>query len=633
MSEAIRYRRDIDGMRALAVLPILLFHVGVTAVPGGFVGVDIFFVISGFLIGGIVINELRQDRFAFRNFWTRRVRRILPALAATLICTTIAATAVLLPGDLVSYAKSLIAAALSGANIYFQQTAGYFEQSAVDRPLLHLWSLGVEEQFYLFFPILIWALYRWARPLLIICVAVGFALSLLLSIYFVKHAPNAAFYLLPTRAWELLLGFGVTLSPPGPLVHSRLREAVAGSGALAMLASMLLLQATTPFPGVAALPACLGAAAVIAAGAAGSTLVSRILQARFLVWTGLISFSLYLWHWPIIVLVHYAVPAPVLAPAQQIAIIALTYLLAFLSWRFIEHPFRINRSPPRVVFAVAGLVVAGLCLIGGAIWAGRGFPSRFNPAAQRWAETLNYAPAPHFREGQCFLRPGQSAGRLTESHCVAPDADRPNVIVLGNSHAAHLWEGLKQVAPRVNVMQATGSGWRCVPLAEPHESPTCDGIWRYVFSTILFRDKVDLAVISATWEADELSELNRTLAVLHNRGIPVLLVAPGPQYQVPLPRLLAFAAQRHDPLLPERFSEASPRRYDRELHAIAQVQGAYFLSAYDALCHHGCPTVVDGMPLLFDVDHLTSAGSRRLALSIIATPVWPRGGTEQPIGR
>jgi len=622
---AISYRRDVDGLRALAVIPIILFHLGTQGFSGGFVGVDIFFVISGYLIGGIIISELDQQKFSFADFWVRRIRRIIPALTLCLLVTSFASLFILLPSDLENYARSLIASALFSANIYFYSTAGYFEQSAIDRPLLHLWSLGIEEQFYLFFPFLAWGLHRWKGRIVPGIIWLGIVLSLLLSIYFVSHYPNAAFYLLPTRAWELLLGVGIALLRTDAVVpRQAVREVLASLGFAAMMISIFGYQPTTPFPGLAAIPPCLGAALVIVAGISGTSWISRLLQSAPLVWTGKISFSLYLWHWPLIVFAHYYLPTAKLSLAWQGALFFATYLFAFLSWYWVETPLRKTRFSNSATASWAPATIAVVCAIAGLFLVNKGFASRFSSAAVHAAAFLDYSPKQPFREGSCFLRPGQSVETLISAGCVTPKANEPNVLLLGNSHAAHLWAGLSRAAPDVNVMQATASGWNCVPVLDSPTSPTCDALWHHVFTKVLEKETIDLIIISATWEQAKLKPLARTLSALRARGVPVILIGPGAQYKAPLPRLIAFAIERNESTLPAKSEEDSPRRFDGELRRITAANGAEFLSAYDALCSKGCPTIVNGTPLMFDADHFTVAGSELLARRIISSGNWRR---------
>ena len=533
----------------------------------------------------------------------------------------VACCLLLLPVDLDKFGWSLIASALSGANIYFQQTSGYFEQTAIERPLLHLWSLGVEEQFYLLAPAVLWVLHRFSRKWLLPAIAVGGIFSFALSVLLVTKSPNAAFYLLPTRAWELLLGVFITGTPSSWLSQRAVREAVAAIGAVAIAIAILAYQPDTPFPGFAALLPCLGTAAIIAAGVSAPTAVGRALRWRPLIGTGLISFSLYLWHWPLIVLAHYAMPMQTLTWPIQVALLGMSYALAYGSWRWIENPCRKAHVSTGVAFALGGGAMAALAGVGLALVLGKGLPQRYPAAVVRIASYLAYDPHQRFRENTCFLRPNDELALLQKAGCVTLRPGVPNILLLGNSHAAHLWLGLQRAAPDAHILQATASGWSCVPVVVPEGR--CAPLWHYIFDEVLTRPGVDLVVISAPWEPNELPALEQTLSTLQKRGIAVLLLGATPQYQLPLPRLLAFARLRNDAALPARFEERSPLRSDSALRRIASTYGAAFFSPHDTLCGGGhCLEQADGAPLQFDVDHLTSSGSLLLAKYMVATPAW-----------
>src|SRR5207248_6169363 len=313
-----KYRPEIDGLRALAILPVVLFHYRAPGFQGGFVGVDVFFVMSGYLITGLVQSEMQCGTFSLAQFYERRVRRIFPGLFAMLAVVSIAAYVLLFPADLVRYAQSLFATALFGANFEFWREAGYFDTFANQKPLLHLWSIAVEEQFYLLFPALLILLRHAAPRLRIAAVGFVFIASFALGAWGVGAAPVATFYLLPARAWELMLGALLALGAV-PAFRTRMAsETLAALGLVLIGASMFAFTPATPFPGPAALLPCAGAALVIHAADPQRTFVGRALGVRPLVFIGLISYSLYLWHWPVFVFatyVHFREPTGMESPA------------------------------------------------------------------------------------------------------------------------------------------------------------------------------------------------------------------------------------------------------------------------------------------------------------------------------
>jgi len=365
----MEYRREIDGLRAVAVLPVILFHAGFQVVGGGFVGVDIFFVISGYLITTILIHELEAGQFSILNFYERRARRILPALFLLLLVCLPFAWFWLVPDDLKGFSQSLVAVTAFASNVLFWQQSDYFDSSAEFKPLLHTWSLAVEEQFYLLFPLFLMLFWRRDQRMLLL-VLVGTALaSLGAAQWGVARDPTATFFLLPTRGWELAIGAlcAYYLSRPGAGRHSqRVRElaSLAGMGLIGI--SIFAFSKYTPFPSVYALLPTVGAAMIILF-AAPSTTVGAILGSRALVGVGLVSYSAYLWHQPILAFArHRSVDGP--GPALMAGLVVLTMVLAYLSWQFVEKPFR-NRSkfgrPQVFAFAIAGsLLFLGIGVVG-----------------------------------------------------------------------------------------------------------------------------------------------------------------------------------------------------------------------------------------------------------------------------
>lgn len=389
------YRSDIDGLRAVAVVPVILFHLGESLLPGGFVGVDIFFVISGFLITRLIITDVDRDRFSIAEFYRRRIRRIFPNLFAMLAVTTIAAAAILLPYDFKVYGESLVATTLSAGNIFFWLKGGYFDVQAADMPLLHTWSLGVEEQYYIAFPLIVLLIAKVRRSLLPLTLMLCFAASLALSVYQVSTAPNAAFYLPFGRWWELMVGSMLALGLLPPLKRAAPAEIVALIGAAMIAFSLIGLSPQTPFPGFAALLPCFGAGFIIYANSAHMTSVGRVLSLKPMVAIGLVSYSLYLWHWPVIVLSRYVLQRQ-LEGVDHIVAMVLIVALALAAWQFIEKPLRRPRQEGGSLFGnpfvVASIASAVLVAVGLSLWVAKGipqrYPDRFQPMLQA-AEDIN----------------------------------------------------------------------------------------------------------------------------------------------------------------------------------------------------------------------------------------------------
>ncbi len=385
----MRYRPEIDGLRAVAVIPVVLYHAGWEFFSGGYVGVDIFFVISGFLITGIIRQDLESGRFSLARFYERRCRRILPPLIPMVLAATLIAWMWLLPRDFQRFGRSLAAMATFWANVYFYRGAGYFDAESTTKPLLHTWSLSVEEQFYLIFPVLLAFLFhRFRSRLVLILFGLGLA-SLWLSAVLIKAQGAAVFYLLPFRAWELLLGALVAVGPQAPSGWGRGLKTIFSLAALALMVGPVLMYTPyTLFPGLAALPPCLGTALFIFAHGRGTadSPFGRLLGTTIPVGIGKISYSLYLWHWPILIMPRYVRGAP-LAGWENAVLVAVSIAAAVWSWRFVEQPVRARRvfRTRRRVFAAAVLALV-LLIAGGRVikWAD-GFPQRLTSVGREYA--------------------------------------------------------------------------------------------------------------------------------------------------------------------------------------------------------------------------------------------------------
>lgn len=381
----LAYRADIDGLRAFSVGLVMAFHMAAVLAPGGFVGVDVFFVISGFLISGLILKALQAGRFSLTSFYVRRIRRIVPALFVVIALTVAAGCIVLMPGDLRETARSGLYALFGASNFYFLQNTGYFDITAEMLPFLHTWSLGVEEQFYLAWPLFLALLYRLTqghRGLMAAAVAVVVAASFAACLWILQHSPKHAFYLPFTRAWQLGLGalliFLPALPRTGPARAASEVLPLAGLGLI--VAAALHLKQGVPYPGWdAAMPA-VGAALVLYDGG-GASLARRLLSLPPMVFLGKISYSLYLWHWPILVLWRHLINGDKVTGIEAAVLAALSIVAATLSWRFVETPARRGAMRPATVFTGAGVAAAALAAFTALIVRYDGLPQRVAPEA------------------------------------------------------------------------------------------------------------------------------------------------------------------------------------------------------------------------------------------------------------
>ena len=625
-SRDIRYRADIDGLRAIAVLLVVAYHIGLPAFTGGFVGVDIFFVISGFLISGILLREQAVGTFSIVRFYERRVRRILPALVAVLIFVFIAGYFALLPSEMKELGQSILAALFSAANIFFWKSSSYFQAPALSKPLLHTWSLAVEEQFYVVFPILLLLLHRLPRRYLKLAILLMALASFAASATGVYTHAGATFYLPHTRAWELLLGTILALEIVPPPRSSLARNLTAATGLALILIAAFVFTGQTPFPGSAALLPCLGATLIIAAGVTGPSAIGKLLSTPPFVFVGLISYSLYLWHWPLLLVnkfeyfreIHLSKPW----------LFAVMILVATLSWRFIEQPFRSGalKLPRKQLFAAAALAVA---IVGGfSAWAvtSNGIPTRFSPDVLALASYTNGGWSESQWTGHCFA---YAAHPEIQPQCLVPTSGRPDVLLFGDSHAAHLSYGLATAFPEIDLLQATASN--CKPLLTSRNSPDafCRQIIATVFDHFLPDHPPNGVILSAFWDPSDAKPLAETVAYLHAAHLRVDVLGPSAAYDQPLPDLLVKSIFRRDPTLPSHhlnLTASQFQAFDESLANAALSNGAYrYISIRELMCPASqcVEYAVPGIPVQFDATHFTNAGSLLVAQRLRATGQLP----------
>lgn len=606
-----RYRPDIDGLRAIAVILVVMYHLGVGFTKGGFVGVDIFFVISGFLITQIICADMRIGRFSLGQFYERRARRILPALFCVLLWTSVAGTLFLFPPELEYLGKGVAAATGFVANILFYSGSGYFAGTSEVIPLLHTWSLAVEEQFYLLFPLALAPLLRWrggsrCLPALALVAAISFASCLVLT----RYERSAAFFLLPPRAWELLLGCLLALGAFPELRSQRLRELASAVGLAAILLAGGAFNRNVAFPGWAALLPCVGAALVIHGGAGGDTLVSRLLSSRGAVFIGLVSYSLYLWHWPIIVL-YKSHAGFALTDVERVWLGAMSLAVAALSWRYVEQPFRRRIFFPRrrPLFLVATAASATAAGIASLLVATGGLAARY-PEQVRQLANFRYDPNGPFRSGQCFISRAFSDTPWVSPDCLRLDTARRNFLLVGDSHAAQYWAGLSAVFPDINFLQVTASG--CTPTLGTGGAPRCRSVLDQAYLDFLPNHRLDGVIIAAKWAADDIGTVVRTIEFVRQSTALVYVFGPIVSYTDLLPRLLARSEWLGDPSLVARSRDPDLKDLDRAFARAVTAAGAHYVSIYEAMCDSAdvCATRdAWGDPIQFDLAHLTKMGS------------------------
>lgn len=636
------YRPDIDGLRAVAVLSVVIFHAFPGLLRGGFVGVDIFFVISGFLISTIIVGNLRRDRFSFAEFYGRRIRRIFPALLLVLIASDALGWFALLADEYQQLGKHTAGGAGFVSNFVLWGESGYFDSTAESKPLLHLWSLGIEEQFYIVWPLLLWAAWKARVNLLLATAAIGLA-SFGLNIATVGDDTIAAFYSPQTRFWELLVGAGLACAAAhktqAPTLGDGLANALSLAGSALIVSGIALIDKERQFPGGWAMLPTVGAALVIAAGSR-AWLNRVVLANRVLVWFGLISFPLYLWHWPLLSFARILEAAPP-TRGMRIAAIAASIGLAWLTFRLIERPIRFGSH--RQAKALALLVL--MTLIGTAGYYGYrqgGFPGtgyrdpartdysnyfRNSPPSYQYLKThgifekyrsqCDFYDMEKLRSGQTTTIPRQS---LDEA-CYKRDARyAKSVFLWGDSHAQQFYFGLKNHLPADwQILQVASSG--CTPAInaeEPSSTNYCQQSNWFALKAIA-EAKPDVVLIAQN-AGHDIASFRLISEKLKSLGVgKVIIIGPTPHW----------TANLSDIILRKLWADTPDRTWvgvdDRALKDNAKLQAYFtqtdpagFVNLIDFFCNDkGCLTYLGGDRkagiTAWDSGHLTPMASDYLA--------------------
>lgn len=654
----LKYRPDIDGLRAIAVISVILFHAGLHVFQGGFVGVDVFFVISGYLITNIILSEMKQGNFSLGHFYERRIKRILPALFFVVLLSSCVSWYVLPPKEFMDFGESVSAVGLFSSNILFWQKSGYFDTAAELKPLLHTWSLAVEEQFYIGFPLLLVVISRYAKSFLPYILGILFFVSLGLSYWGSHHATVATFYLLPTRAWELILGAGIAAYDTRDNPHSEYshiqRQFLSGLGLLFILLSVFLFNETTPFPSFYALLPTVGAALIIIFSSHG-TYVYSLLSNRIAVGIGLISYSLYLWHQPLFALTrHYTLLD--FSNTNVMALVLLLFPASFLSWKFIEKPFRSkNFLGRRLVFSLA-FFCSSLMVC--------------------WGTYINYRDGLYGRFDDVVANIYKSMEDRSSLKDIAGNPDNLSMALIGDSHANMLIDSLDTALGEMGMGMRVLTKAGCPPITNifrhdiPDSADECHKHNKKVYQDIISDPKIEYVIILARYPlylefsrfdnqegGKELGGTDKVIfdsieypnivrndqerftflreqfltdfSRLHSAGKKLILVYPIPEVGWDTPKYLAnliIQKNFHDDVSTslEAYLKRSHSSYDVLDGFASSHDRVYRILPQDVFCDKKrCYGSIDQHPLYLDSNHINNFGARILVNHLVKTIAMP----------
>ncbi|WP_375571395.1 acyltransferase family protein [Ahrensia marina] len=628
------HRLEIDGLRAIAVLAVVFYHLDSTLVPGGFLGVDVFFVISGFLIAKSIFADIDAERFTLLSFYERRARRLAAPFLLVVGVSTIFGYALLMPDDYSAFGSSAVSALLLHSNHYFFGVSGYFSPDAHSKPLLHFWSLSVEEQFYLVFPVMTLVVARWCGSHLFPIFGALAGLSFALCVFVVPNQPDMAFFLIPFRAWELLLGvlLAIALRQDRIRVTDVAKEACSAIGVVLVLWSIVFFTSDTTHPGFPTLIPCIGTALVIFGDSERKTIPGLVLSAAPMVGLGRLSYALYLWHWPVICFVVYYLGRSLTVP-EQMAVFAGSILLSILTLEFIENParFRKTRIFTGETIAATIVVISAASVTNLAIHRSGGLPQRVDPEVRRMADARSDWTPDQFTcadPDPSEIRTGDICRYTTSG------ATGLRVLLWGDLYATAL------LPPMVDLTDSDGYELTfvatngCPPILDLETEKGNCAEANDAVRDLMKNEAFDLLVMAANWrsygrdnpvsfrtyEEDATEEgigagLSTTLAYSLTQTTSVLVVGQVPSYVVDVPMYLARASffAPIDQLIGTRRRLPTAQWEVEYVHIAASEAGVDVLDPSEFLCTNGlCRMMQDELVLYKDRGHLSSRGSQAI---------------------
>ena len=609
----MKYRSDIDGLRAIAVLSVLAYHVMPWILPGGYIGVDVFFVISGYLITSILWRQLEKGTFSFVNFYAKRIRRLFPALFAVILVSSVLQLLWGLPWEIYDFGYSSIAAVFYFSNHYFLSKSSYFDEALESNPLLHTWSLSVEEQFYILFPALLVFIFYKMKGKETLVLGVLLLFSLVLSEYWVINDSAVSFYVVFSRFWQFLIGGLLALWPLKITLPRAWGEFVGWTGLGMLLYTFFFYSGATLFPGLNAVVPTLATVLLLYVGKDERLWISKSLSVPVARFIGKISYSLYLWHWPLIVFYKLEF-SPDPSSLERIGLIIASFVFAYVSWRYIEEPFRKLTLPQHRTLIYTGGSLASLALlgIGGYFITTEGMEKRYSDEQLSYVEYLHYDASSFFRTDQCFITSkAQEVDAFDEEECLNIDTQRPNVLIVGDSHAAQYHAALTKGFPNYSISQVSASG--CRPLINYKGEARCTSLIKTTFEEYIKENKFDAVILAGRWEEGDITYVKPTVEAIAPYIKRVIVLGPIIEYSQALPRLLAKNIHQSDKIEAAQLYNAIEELDHRMAKGVIQT-GAEYFSVLKAICPEGeCSMYTDeGVPMQFDSSHLTLEGAMEL---------------------
>lgn len=643
----MKYRADIDGLRGIAVLSVVAFHIFPYKITGGFIGVDVFFVISGFLISSILFASLDRGDFSIVEFYDRRIRRIFPSLITVVLASLVFGWFVLLSDEYQQLGKHVVGGASFISNLLLSSENGYFGNAAESKPLLHLWSLAIEEQFYIFWPLLLGFAHKrkWNFLPMMAVVAIG---SFVANIYMVDSNPTATFYWPIFRFWELIIGgilASITLHYPQFLNRYRNAQSFVGFGLLAI--GFVAIDKYSQFPGWWALLPTLSAFLLLAAGPT-AWINKAVLSNKILVWFGLISYPLYLWHWPLISFAKILEGSIDGKPKLKIALLLASVLLAWLTYRFIEKPLRFKNNQKTALVLLSGLLLTGLfgysCMATSG-YEGLGFrikeKTAFASHFENLAPELRYYKREGIREKyreQCNFYnlalgdagvPTKTPLQSIAKECFIRDPNIKNsVLIWGDSHASHLYHGVSQNLPKTwQILQVTSSG--CHPDSSVKQDSSSNYCKRsnWFAMKLIEKERPDTVIIAQNDEHDA-AKMSLIRSTLESLGIKnIIFTGPTVHWQRDLPKVILRDLWQNTPQKTFVGVDSQILQVNQSLkNDFKSSASSQFISTIDYFCDkQGCLTYIGKDRKLgitsFDYGHLTPIASDAFARDILVPSI------------